>query len=259
MCEETVRSAPDRSCPPCPPPLRRFPPTRLRRRPPPPFRPGGAAAAPAETAAAHGRGRTLWIAGALTLLVVGGAVGWDTVKYDFVAKRFGEVEPGGLYRAGQISDTMFVPTVRENGIQTVICLTSDDKTNPDHQAEVAALNAMPDVRFERYPLLGDGTGNIDVYTDALCSLALNRRAGRTVLVHCAAGAQRTGSIIAAYRLLVLRDDPAAVYADLSRYGWEPADRPMLEYLNAHLPEVAAELYERSLIAEVPDPVPFLGP
>ena len=206
--------------------------------------------------AAH---RGWWTAG---LLVLGGlaAVGvWDAVKYEFIAKRFGVVEEDGLFRSGQISEAMFVPTVRENEIDTVLCLTGADETAAGHQAEVKAVEAMPDVKFERYPLRGDGTGNFETYFNALASLTMARKANRRVLVHCAAGAQRTGSIVAAYRLLVLRDDPTEVYAELSRYGWHPEDAAMLDYLNQHLPECAERLCERGLISEVPDPMPVLGP
>ena len=184
---------------------------------------------------------------------------WDHVKYEFIAKRFGVVEPEGLYRSGQISATMFVPTVRDHGIDTVLCLMGDDPNEAGHPEEVAAVEAMPDVKFERFPLRGDGTGDFEVYFNALASLTGARKANRTVLVHCAAGAQRTGSLIAAYRLLVKKDDPAEVYAELCRYGWCPDDAAMLDYLNQHLPECARRLYERGLISEVPDPVPVLGP
>ncbi|MEM9704398.1 MAG: hypothetical protein AAF907_18295, partial [Planctomycetota bacterium] len=188
------------------------------------------------------------------------AVGvWDAVKYDFIAKRFGIVEKDGLFRSGQMSGAMFEPTIRANEIDTVVWLLGNDKWDPGHGAEVAALEQIPDVKFERFPLRGDGTGDFEVYFEALAALVRARKADRKVLVHCAAGSQRTGSLIAAYRLLVRRDDPTDVYAELGRYGWRPEDAAMLDYLNQHLPECARRLYERGLISEVPDPIPVLGP
>ena len=231
--------------------------------------PPSAAAAevpPAEAPPEPARTRRRWLLTAAGVCAVGGlAVVANAVKYDFIAKKFGVVEEpgegagGALYRSGQMSTAMFRPTVEAHGIDTVICLTGNDTTNPDHVAEVAAVEAMPGVRFARFPLRGDGTGDFETYKDALARLALARRAGATVLVHCSAGAQRTGSLVAAYRLLVKRDDPAEVYAELGRYGWEPDDAAMLDYLNAHLAESAAMLFERGLISEIPDPVPVLGP
>ena len=215
-----------------------------------------AAARPEE----HGPLHRWWIgAAAAAIAVAGAAIVWDAVKYDFIAKRFGVVEEGKLFRSGQISAALFAPTVRDHGIDTVLCLMGNATHDVDHVAEVAAVEEMPDVTFQRFPLRGDGTGDFDTYQKALASLALARRANRTVLVHCSAGAQRTGSIVAAYRLLVKRDDPAEVYAELGRYGWEPKDAAMLDYLNAHLPECARMLHDRGLIAEIPDPIPVLGP
>ena len=202
----------------------------------------------------------LWVGvTAAVAAVAGAAIVWDAVKYDFIPKKFGTVEEGGLYRSGQISAALFAPTVRDHGIDTVICLTGNDTTNPDHVAEVAAVEAMPGVKLRRFPLRGDGTGDFDTYKSALAALTIARRSNRVTLVHCAAGAQRTGSLIAAYRLLVKRDDPAEVYAELGRYGWRPSDSTMLDYLNAHLAECAEMLYDRGLISEMPDPVPVLGP
>ncbi len=203
--------------------------------------------------------RGWWTFGALMISGLAAVLIWDAVKYEFVAKRFGIVEREGLFRSGQMSEAMFVPTVREHDIDTILCLTGADETAAGHAAEVGAVQAMPDVKFERFPLRGDGTGDFEVYYNALASLVGARRADRKVLVHCAAGAQRTGSIIAAYRLLVLRDDPSEVYAELSRYGWEPEDAAMLDYLNQHLPECARRLYERGLISEIPDPDPGARP
>ncbi|QDT16954.1 dual specificity protein phosphatase family protein [Alienimonas californiensis] len=203
--------------------------------------------------------RGWWIAGFLILSGLAAVLAWDAVKYEFIAKRFGVVETDGLFRSGQISEAMFVPTLEEHGIDTVICLMGNDKDEPGHPEEVAAVEAMEDVKFERFPLRGDGTGDFETYFNALVALTSARRADRKVLVHCAAGSQRTGSIVAAYQLLVLREDPADVYAELGRYGWEPDDAAMLDYLNQHLPECARRLYERGLISEIPDPMPVLGP
>ena len=222
---------------------------------------------PAEGRPARGfRVRRRWVLAAAGLCVAGGAIAVaDAVKYDFFAKKFGVVEEpgtgagGALYRSGQISRAMFRPTIKKHGIDRVICLMGNDTTNPDHVSEVAVVDALPNVRFSRFPLRGDGTGDFGTYKNALAELTIARRAGRTVLVHCSAGAQRTGSIVAAYRLLVKRDDPADVYAELGRYGWEPDDAAMLDYLNAHLAECAEMLHDRGLIAEVPNPVPVLGP
>ena len=192
------------------------------------------------------------------LLVVAAVVLWSEVKYRFIPKRFGVVEEGHVYRSGQLSDQMLEPTLRKYGIDVVIDLNGVEPGLPGQAHEIEAVAAMGLVH-RRFPLAGDGTGDFDVYTEAVAALILNRRAGRRVLVHCAAGSQRTGSVIAAYELLYLGKPPSEVYETMQCYDWEPCDSPMLEYLNAHLPTLADRLYERGLISQIPDPVPVVGP
>ena len=86
------------------------------------------------------------------------------------------------------------------------------------------------------------------------------RDGKSFLVHCHAGAQRTGSVIAAFRVLVLGHPAEDAYAELGRYGWDADDdQVLLTYLNRNLPRVAEELAARGLITKVPVPFPVVGP
>ncbi|HEX6987028.1 MAG TPA: dual specificity protein phosphatase family protein [Planctomycetaceae bacterium] len=217
-----------------------------------PFRPDAAA----------GRRRTLFASG--VLLACAAAVGlgiavWETVEYRFVPKRFGVVVPGEVYRSGQISKWQFVPTVEEHGIDVVIDLNGVDPADEHQAAEVAAAKRLG-LEHYRFKLHGNGTGRVDTYVDAIAKLAECHRDGKTVLVHCSAGTQRTGSVVAAYRVLVLGQSPRDAYAELSRYGWDAdSDQILLTYLNTNLPRVAEELARRGLIDHVPDPLPVVGP
>ncbi len=79
-----------------------------------------------------------------------------------------------------------------------------------------------------------------------------------MLVHCIAGAQRTGGVIACYELLVEHRPPAQVYAELRRFGHDPRDNPhLLDYLNAHMAEIAAGLVADGTIDRAPAPLPVL--
>lgn len=194
------------------------------------------------------------------LAVVGTSIGvWEAVKYRFIPKRFGVVVPGEIYRSGQISRWQFEPTVRKYGIDVVIDLNGVDPADPDQAAEIASYGNTG-VEHHRFQLRGDGTGSVENYVEAVATLAKCHRDGKTVLVHCHAGTQRTGSVVAAYRVLVLGQSPREAYAELSRYGWNArTDGIMLEYLNANLRRVAEDLARRNLIDGIPDPLPVIGP
>jgi protein tyrosine phosphatase (PTP) superfamily phosphohydrolase (DUF442 family) len=129
----------------------------------------------------------------------------------------------------------------------VVDLMGDDPENAEQPFERAVLERLG-VELHKCPLVGDGTGDWREYARAVTAIVRAKEAGRPVLVHCYAGSQRTGGTIALYRLLVRRDDPRAVVNELPRYAWRPdRDRVLLEYLDAHLPEIATELVARGVI------------
>ena len=74
----------------------------------------------------------------------------------------------------------------------------------------------------------------------------------------AAGAQRTGGVIACYRLLVEKKDISFVLEEMMRYGWSPKRNVLLlPYLNSHMAELAALLQKMGVIDHVPVPLPRL--
>ena len=190
------------------------------------------------------------------VLVVAAAIfAWDALKYRFIAKRFGVVVPGRVYRSGQISKWMLDKTISEHGIAVIVDLQGVDPESEHQLYEIAAAERLG-VELLRFPLAGDGTGDIARYADAVQAIAENERAGRPVLVHCAAGSQRTGGAVVSYRLLVRGDSPEIAFSELERFKWDP-ESPLIGYLNARMSELARMLVERGVIDSVPDPLPQL--
>jgi hypothetical protein len=202
-----------------------------------------------------------WFAGLLILGIAAGAlvVSWEFVEPRFVVKRFGVVVPGAIYRSGQISPSLIESTLREFAIGVVVNLQCDDPHDAYQRAELDAARRLG-VEHRRFPLSGDGTGDIRHYADAIEVLARSRKNRQVVLIHCAAGAQRTGAVVAAYRLLVEQQPPAEVIREMEKYGCTLArERDLLTYLNDNLPELARLLVERGVIELAPDPLPQLDP
>ncbi len=194
---------------------------------------------------------------AAIFLGVGIAVGGFALRNFFVPKRFGVVVPGEIYRSGQISRNLIGGVLDRHRIGVVIDLNGLDPRDADQQVEAAVSNAKG-LRHYRFPLRGNGTGDIERYASAIEVMVESQRRGIPVLVHCVAGAQRTGACIAFYRLLVRNDPPADVYAELMRYGWNPkTDQDLLDYVNSQMGELARLLVERQVLERVPDPLPRL--
>jgi predicted protein tyrosine phosphatase len=108
------------------------------------------------------------------------------------------------------------------------------------------------------PLGGNGTGNINHYAQAVIAIVEADRKSKPVLVHCVAGTQRTGGVIAAYRLLVQKKDPAFVIDEMKRYGFRPKSNPaLLPYINGNMAELSLLLKQAGAIDEIPNPLPQL--
>jgi protein tyrosine phosphatase (PTP) superfamily phosphohydrolase (DUF442 family) len=195
----------------------------------------------------------------LGMCLLGGAVWfWDGVAQDrLIPKRWAAVEGHRIYRSGQLSAFLVKRTLARHGIKVIVALTGDDPQDKDQAAEVKAAAELG-IELLRFPLSGDGTGDVNNYAGAVAAVIQAERQGKPVLVHCAAGAQRTGGTIAFYQLLVDKKPPAAVIQELKQHGWNPKRNPkLLPYINENLARIATILRARGLLDEVPDPLPIL--
>lgn len=181
----------------------------------------------------------------------------DAWKYDFVPKRWRTVIPGQVYRSGQLSPRLIGPMLEQHKIRVVVDLTGELEQDREQQAEDDACRRLG-IIHERFPLGGDGTGDIRRYAGAIKAIDRAVHRGEPVLVHCSAGSQRTGGVIAAYRLLVRRDPVQDVRAELEAAGWTEDNNPLLlPYVNEHLAELAELLASEGVIDAVPHPLPKL--
>jgi protein tyrosine phosphatase (PTP) superfamily phosphohydrolase (DUF442 family) len=198
-----------------------------------------------------------WLFVAVPAIVIGLAV-WvwfGFIKYRFVPKKFGVVVPGHIYRSGQISASLIKKTLTKYNIRIIVDLTSADPNNPDKQAEKQAASEL-NIKVLRFTMSGNGTGDINDYANAVIAIANAEKQNLPVLVHCTAGAQRTGGVIAAYRLLVQKIDPNIVEDEIEKYGCAIDDRPVLRsFLNDNMAELAARLKQAGVIDQIPATIP----
>jgi len=153
---------------------------------------------------------------------------------------------------------MIRPTLEQHKIQVVIDFQGSKDTDPAQVAEQQACSAMHITHY-RFPLAGDGTGDISHYADALAAIAQAQRDHKPVLMHCSAGTQRTGAATVFYRLLIQRASTPDAYDELLRYGADPhkKDAVLIQYVNGHMRELAQMLVDRHVIDAIPDPLPQL--
>ena len=137
-------------------------------------------------------------------------------------------------------------------------MTGYEATDREDAAEQRAVEARG-IEVVRVPMRGSGVGTPEQYAEIVAAIHHARQEGEPVLMHCAAGSQRTGGTVAAYRLLVQNRDPAAVFEEATRYDWDPEkDTAWPTFLNENMPRIAALLVEKGIIDKVPNPLPRFG-
>ncbi len=148
---------------------------------------------------------------------------------------FHVVVPGELYRSGQMEPDALRATLAREGIRTVVNLRGHQDGAGWYDEESAILAAVG-VRLVDFPM-SSGVVLPAEKMDAL--IGHLRRGPAPVLVHCRAGADRTGLAAALY-LAATGRSPEAARAQLSwRYGhfpyaWWRERAAMDESLEAYL-------------------------
>jgi len=136
--------------------------------------------------------------------------------------RFARVADG-LYRSGQPDAAGFQYLARL-GVKTVIDLRGPGKRAQREQVLVESLG----MRYVNIPLSGWRQPH-DVEVLRVLTLLADPEA-RPILVHCRRGADRTGVIIALYRILYEGWDPERAYREMRAFGFRWYLRGMKRYV-----------------------------
>lgn len=114
-----------------------------------------------------------------------------------------------LYRSAQ-PDATSGEALQKLGIKTVLSFRKRDKDEPLHKT--------PGITFKRYPL---HTWDIEEKDILAVLRILNDPANQPVLVHCTHGADRTGLMMASYRMIVQNWSKETAIAEMKQgeYGY----------------------------------------
>lgn len=145
------------------------------------------------------RGGSQWRIGltlaSLALLGVAGSMAWRGAHA--YPKRFDVVDPGRVYRSGEVRPEQLERLAQEREIRSVLSMLNPSA--PESVAERAAAERLG-LRWQNIPLTGDGAStpqDREQIRDFLCD-----QRNQPVLIHCAAGVNRTGLAVGMYRLHV---------------------------------------------------------
>jgi protein tyrosine/serine phosphatase len=189
------------------------------------------------------------------ILLAAGLLWKEVLEDRLVPKRWGVVEEGSIYRSGQLHPALVKSTLADNGIDLIVNMNYWRLDKPEQATEEAVADELG-IEKQRYPMLGDGTGDPEQYVQALVRLEQAVRDGERVLVHCTAGSQRTGAVIALYRTLLQGRPTDEVLAEMESYDFDRAkDTRLLRFLDNNMQFISRRLVELEVLPELPDPLP----
>ena len=127
--------------------------------------------------------------------------------------------------------------LRQLGIKTVVNLRDDDARAKQEEADAHVAG----LKYFNFPLDRWGRPQ-DKQVEQLLSI-INNPANQPVFVHCQHGADRTGVVIAAYRITHDRWTGKQAAAEAKRFGLKPWQLGMRDYIH--------DFYKRQPVATSP--------
>ena len=164
------------------------------------------------------------------MLVIGvlALIGVLAVWHEPRPRNFGVIEPGLLYRSGRLSPGTLRRVVEDRHIRTIVDFGAYAPGSREELREQELAEQLG-VRRVRLRLRGDGTGDPNEYVEAL--RVMTDSGAQPVLIHCAAGTNRTGVCTMLYRHIIQGDDFKGAYREAMKYGHDAGtDWVSLTYL-----------------------------
>lgn len=180
-----------------------------------------------------------------TLLVVGlSAWFFDAfVKYQVAPKNFGAVVEGRIYRSGELVPGTTREVVESHGIRTIVDLGAHEPGTTEEQVAQRTAEALHADRVV-FDLEGDATGDPNAYLQTL--RIMTDRDRQPVLVHCAAGSERTGAAVALYRYVIEGKSLDDAYEETKDHRHRTSKNPRLREVLDRWAGPIREAYERDL-------------
>ncbi len=149
---------------------------------------------------------------------------------------FFEVEPG-IYRGAQPRERDFAE-LKKMGVATVLSLRSTGEGVEKERKIVEGLG----MRFVNVPLRGYQTPSHENIDLAVAELEAAKKTGKPVFVHCKLGKDRTGTVVACYRMKTASWKADQALAEAKSKGMSRRQWKMQKYVLAYpdrAPAVAA--------------------
>mgnify|MGYP001559900128 CR=1 FL=1 len=160
---------------------------------------------------------------AIAVAVALGIVAYTTlIKPSLWPTRFGVVREGHIYRSGRMSPSALAHVYERYKIKTIIDLGGYHAGSKEDQREQQTADALG-IKRHSFRLEGDGTGDVNIYADALRIMTDPKQ--QPVLVHCSAGSERTGCLVMLYRQIYENVGLEKALTEAQEFDHEPTKNP----------------------------------
>jgi protein tyrosine/serine phosphatase len=126
------------------------------------------------------------------------------------------VRDGVLYRDGVRSLSQFQLAVQRTHVKTIVSLVDDNEIQQPPFTDETAYCTQHGIEMIRIPVALGGWPTADQIQQFL-SIAQDQTK-QPVLVHCAQGVRRTGMLVAAYEMSVLKHGKTTAQAEIQAFG-----------------------------------------
>jgi protein tyrosine/serine phosphatase len=152
----------------------------------------------------------------LLLIAVIVLAGWWIFRTYFDTYHLVTVRDGVLYRDGVRSLSQFQLAARRTHVKTIVSLVDDNEIQHPPFTDETAYCAANGIQIIRIPITLGGWPSSDQIQQFLA--IAQDQTKQPVLVHCAQGVRRTGMLVAAYEMSVLKHDKTAALAEIQAFG-----------------------------------------
>jgi protein tyrosine/serine phosphatase len=139
---------------------------------------------------------------------------------------FHEIDPGKVYRSAQLDEEQLIEAITKVGIKTVINLRGFNPNDDWYKTEKSVTTRFGVEQID-IPM---SAGRLPHRRDLLRLLEAFEKAERPILVHCKAGADRTGEAMAIYQMLYMgKSKDEALEMLTTQYNHYSAFKPAKRY------------------------------
>jgi len=184
--------------------------------------------------------RYILIAAVAAVLAIALSITLYKCRHYVLPKRFAEVVPGQLYRSGQMKAGPMRRVLDQHNIRTIVNMMHATEDEPWQELE-RQMAAERGIEIIRIPMNSNGltlSGSFDDVEKAAAILQGEPVDGKVyphpVLLHCAAGACRTGSSYAVWRMKYCGWDADRAIAEARSHG--KIDPRMVPWLQQYYQE-----------------------